>query len=254
MRRLEAVPGALRGTMAAMIQALPARVWDQALAPLRKVQTGKEPNGQWMHRMADYGASASTDVLHQKLVSRWRYPEDLVLKEREPQGLLSGLAPQRRGESDAERMMLLDQITYLPDGILTKVDRAAMQVSLETRAPLLDHRVVEFAGRLPMSMKLHNNKSKWALRRVLYRYVPVELIERPKMGFEVPVGIWLRGPLRDWAEDLLQPHRLKNSDLLNVELVRRTWREHLSGRFNWGLPLWNVLMFLSWQRTAMRSS
>ncbi|MEO9968586.1 MAG: asparagine synthase (glutamine-hydrolyzing) [Roseibium sp.] len=253
MRRLEAVPGALRGTMAAMIQALPARVWDQALAPLRKVQTGKEPNGQWMHRMADYGASASTDVLHQKLVSRWRSPEGLVPEEREPQCLLSGQAPQRRGESDAERMMLLDQITYLPDGILTKVDRAAMHVSLETRAPLLDHRVVEFAGRLPMSMKLHNNKSKWALRRVLYRYVPVELIERPKMGFEVPVGIWLRGPLRDWAEDLLQPHRLKDSDLLNVELVRRTWREHLSGRFNWGLPLWTVLMFLSWQRAAMRS-
>ncbi|MCZ4368502.1 asparagine synthase (glutamine-hydrolyzing) [Sulfitobacter dubius] len=248
MRQLGVVPKPLRGALGAATQAIPARFWDQALAPLRRVPVGKEPNGQWTHRMADYVSSTSIEDLHQKLVSRWRRPEDLVPEGREPQCFLNGLAPPTQDESAAERMMLLDQLTYLPDGILTKVDRAAMHVSLETRAPLLDHRVVEFAGRLPMSMKLRDNKSKWALRQVLYRYVPAALIERPKMGFEVPVGIWLRGPLRDWAEDLLSVSRLHDSGYLDVNLVRQTWAEHLSGRFNFGLQLWNILMFLSWQR------
>jgi asparagine synthase (glutamine-hydrolysing) len=207
-----------------------------------------------MHRMADYAASQSPDDLHRKLVSRWRQPERVVLNGTEPPGLLGALAPPRAGESDAERMMLLDTLTYLPDDILAKVDRAAMHVSLETRAPLLDHRVVEFAGRLPMSMKLHDGKSKWALRQVLYRYVPADLIERPKMGFEVPVGLWLRGPLRDWAEDLLNPARLQAGGFLNAALVRRTWDEHQSARFNWGLPLWNVLMFLAWQNSQRPGS
>lgn len=248
MRRLAAVPTPLRGAMAATARAIPERFWDQALAPLRKVPAGKEPNGQWMHRMADYVASTSIEDLHQKLVSRWRNPEDIVPGGREPPSLLDRFAPARRGESDAERMMVLDQLTYLPDGILTKVDRASMHVSLETRAPLLDHQVIEFSGRLPMAMKLNGNMSKWALRQVLYRYVPADLIERPKMGFEVPVGIWLRGPLRDWAEDLLAPQRLRESGFLDVSAVRQAWDAHLSGRFNWGLHLWNILMFLSWQR------
>ena len=121
-----------------------------------------------------------------------------------------------------------------------------MRVSLECRAPFLDHRVVEFAGRLPDGMKCREGKSKWALRQVLYRYVPASLIERPKMGVEVPVGIWLRGPLRDWAEALLDPRRLEQEGYLNPTLLRRTWAEHLSGRFNWGLQLWNALMFQAW--------
>ena len=248
MRHLERVPQLFRGAAAGAARAVPAGIWDKALAPLRKVAVGKEPNGQWMHRIADYTASGSIEELHHKLVSRWRWPEEVVNDGREPHSLLAGLEPPRRSESDAERMMLLDQLTYLPDGILTKVDRAAMHVSLETRAPLLDHRVVAFAGSLPLEMKLRGATSKWALRQVLYRYVPAELIERPKMGFEVPVGVWLRGPLRDWAEDLLAPHRVKDSGLLDAGLVRRTWQEHLSGRFNWGLQLWNVLMLLAWQR------
>ena len=248
MRRLEGVPKLFRGAAAGAARAVPVGVWDRALAPLRRVAVGKEPNGQWMHRMADYATSGSIEELHHKLVSRWRWPEEVVNCGHEPQSLLAGLLPPRRGESDAERMMLLDQLTYLPDGILTKVDRAAMHVSLETRAPLLDHRVVAFAGSLPLEMKLRGATSKWALRQVLYRYVPADLIERPKMGFEVPVGIWLRGPLRDWAEDLLAPHRVRDSGLLDAGLVRRTWQEHLSGRFNWGLQLWNVLMLLAWQR------
>ncbi|MFG6665198.1 asparagine synthase (glutamine-hydrolyzing) [Sulfitobacter sp. 916] len=254
MRRLNGVPRTFLSAASAAAQAIPTSVWDKMLAPLREVPAGKEPNGQWMHRMADYVASGSLEDLHQQLVSRWRRPEEVVPHGKEPPSLLRTLAPPRGGESDAERMMLLDLISTLPDGILTKVDRAAMHVSLETRAPLLDHRVVEFAGRLPMSMKLQSNQSKWALRQVLYRYVPAELIERPKMGFEVPVGIWLRGPLREWAEDLLQPRHLSNSGFLNVHMVRQTWAEHLSGRFNWGLQLWHVLMFLAWQNSTSHVS
>ena len=253
-RRLDAVPGPVRTAAAGLAAMIPAGLWDMALAPLRKVPVGKEPNGQWMHRMADYAASPSLDNLHRKLVSRWRDPARVVVGGVEPPSLLGTLAPPRAGETDAERMMLLDTLTYLPDDILAKVDRAAMHVSLETRAPLLDHRVVEFAGRLPMSMKLRDGKSKWALRQVLYRYVPADLIERPKMGFEVPVGLWLRGPLRDWAEDLLSPSRLEDGGFLNAALVRKTWAEHQSARFNWGLPLWNVLMFLAWQNNQRSGS
>jgi asparagine synthase (glutamine-hydrolysing) len=250
MQRLAGVPVPLRRAVAGAAGVLPAGLWDTALAPLRKVAAGKEPNGQWVRRMADYAASGSLDQLHRKLVSRWRQPESVVVNGVEPPSLLGTLAPPRGSQSDAERMMLLDVLTYLPDDILTKVDRAAMHVSLETRAPLLDHRVVEFAGRLPMAMKLRDGKSKWLLRQVLYRYVPADLIERPKMGFEVPVGLWLRGPLRDWAEDLLEPRRLDDGGFLNTALVRQTWAEHLSGRYNWGLPLWNVLMFLAWQNSS----
>jgi len=250
MRRLSGVPMPLRRTVSGVAAAIPAGLWDVVLAPLRKVPVGKEPNGQWVHRMADYVASGSLDQLHRKLVSRWREPERIVLDGTEQPSLLGSLAPPRGSESDAERMMMLDVLTYLPDDILTKVDRAAMRVSLETRAPLLDHRVVEFAGRLPMAMKLREGKSKWALRQVLYRYVPADLIERPKMGFEVPVGLWLRGPLRDWAADLLDASRLKDGGFLNAALVRQTWDDHLSERFNWGLPLWNILMFQAWHNSA----
>jgi asparagine synthase (glutamine-hydrolysing) len=142
--------------------------------------------------------------------------------------------------------MAVDALTYLPDDILAKVDRAAMAVSLETRMPFLDHRVVGFVWSLPLSMRIPEDKPKWLLRQLLYRYVPREIIDRPKQGFCAPVGEWLRGSLRDWAQALLDPARLRDEGFLDATRVDRMWQQHLSGRMNWQHPLWTVLMFQAW--------
>lgn len=142
--------------------------------------------------------------------------------------------------------MYVDAMTYLPDDILVKVDRAAMAVSLETRAPYLDRRVVEFAARLPLEMKIRGGLGKHILRRVLYKHVPRDLVDRPKMGFGVPVGDWIRGPLRDWAESLLDAHVVRDAGFLNADLVRSVWESHVHGRSDEGYRIWAVLMFQAW--------
>ncbi len=206
--------------------------------------------GEKLHKGAGVMSAGSAAELYRGMVSQWPDPAEVVIGGTEPPTLLSGLQPALQGLSDVERMMALDMLTYLPDDILAKVDRASMAVSLESRVPFLDHRVVEFAWALPMEYKLRreNNSytTKWVLRQVLYRHVPRELIERPKMGFGVPIDSWLRGPLREWAEDLLDESRLKREGYFNPAPIRQKWAEHLSGQRNWQHPLWCVLMFQAW--------
>ena len=245
-RKLQAMPLPLRRATAGMIRAIPAKSLTRALEPVISTPQGKEPIGQRLHRLANYARQPDVEALHRAMVSFWRFPEAAVPGTTAPDSLLADHLPPRGDLGDLERMMQLDMLSYLPDDILTKVDRATMAVALESRAPLLDHRVAEFAWTLPPDMKLRDGQSKWILRQVLYRHVPKELIERPKMGFEVPIGLWLRGGLRDWADALLDPVRLKREAHFDPAVITRLWQQHLSGRFNWGAQLWNVLMLQAW--------
>ena len=180
------------------------------------------------------------------MISNWKKPEELVIGIDSSSSIVSPNKEWGLHENIENAMMALDTTNYLPDDILTKVDRAAMGVSLETRIPFLDHRVVEFAWSLPLEMKVREGQGKWILRQVLYKYVPKELIERPKMGFGMPIGDWLRGPLREWAESHLDDSRLRSEGFFNPAPIRKKWNEHLSGKRNWQYLLWNVLMFQAW--------
>ncbi len=202
--------------------------------------------GQKLHRFADMLAMGEPETMYLSLVSHWKNPSDLVYGAREQPTPLTDPGQRPDLPDFLHRMMYLDTVTYLPDDLLVKLDRASMGVSLEARTPLLDHRVVELGWRIPLSLKLKDGQGKWLLRRVLSRYVPKDLTDRPKMGFGVPIGSWLRGPLRDWAEALLDESRLRQEGFLNPQPIRDKWAEHLSGTRNWQYLLWNVLMFEAW--------
>ena len=198
------------------------------------------------NKLANILSLNTLDDLYLCLFSHWSNPAEIVFMDSEHPTLLNSPQIGLASLDIIQKMMALDTLTYLPDDILVKVDRAAMGVSLETRIPFLDHRVVEFIWGLPLSLKKRNNRSKWILREVLNRYIPKELVERPKMGFGVPIDSWLRGPLRDWAESLLDEARLRQEGFFNPDPIRKNWQEHLSGKRNWQYHLWDVLMFQDW--------
>lgn len=239
--QLSIIPKPVRKLVAKGITSISPTTWTRFAGILPWTSVGDK-----LHKGAGVMSSATVAELYRGLVSSWNDPASLVIDGNEPATLLTGPSPHLSGLSDVERMMALDILTYLPDDILVKVDRAAMGNSLESRVPFLDHRLVEFAWRLPMKYKLQEGQTKWALRQVLYRYVPRELIERPKMGFGFPIDKWLRGPLRDWAEDLLADARLRREGYFHPEQIRKKWEDHLSGKRNWSSHLWAVLMFQAW--------
>lgn len=246
---LSRVPLWARSLAASGIRALSPSAWNSLVGPLQALTSNANrlvSVGDKLHKGAGVLASRRIDDLYLGLVTHWN-PNEVVLNGREPATVLNGRPPALAGLDDVQRMMALDAVTYLPDDILVKVDRAAMGVSLENRVPLLDHRVVEFAWRIPQALKLRDGKSKWILRQVLYRHVPKTLVERPKMGFGVPIDHWLRGPLKSWAEALIAPDRLRREGLFDPAPIQRKWLEHQAGSRNWAYHLWDVLMFQAWR-------
>ena len=243
------IPAPARRGLAAGVSRLSPDTWQRIfdrLGPVLPAKLRQPRAGEKMHKLAGILGAHGREALYYGLLSHWTSPVRVVRDSAEPATILTD--PHRWAEVGGftPRMMYLDMVTYLPDDILTKVDRASMAVSLEARVPLLDHRVVEFAWRLPLSLKVRDGQGKWALRRVLDRYVPRTLTERPKMGFGVPIDHWLRGPLRDWAEALLDENRLRREGFFEPEPIRELWSEHLSGQGNWQYHLWDVLVFQAW--------
>jgi asparagine synthase (glutamine-hydrolysing) len=248
-KSIQWVPRSVRMSAARAICRVPPYRWDglfQRLSPLLPPHLRHNQFGHKVHKIAGILPASSPLCMYLGLVSHWTETESLVLGAHEPETLITraDACPHLPGLS--QQMLFLDAATYLHDDILTKVDRATMAVSLEARVPLLDPRVVEFAWRLPSSLKIRNGRGKWILRRILARYVPPQLTERPKAGFSIPLDTWLRGPLRDWAESLLDAGRLRSEGLLNPRPIRQMWRDLLAGSHAWQHHIWDVLMFQAW--------
>jgi asparagine synthase (glutamine-hydrolysing) len=254
-RRVAWMPYPLRRTLGRALTNTPPAFWHAANGPLNRVLPGHQGVAMLAEKAHRLGLRLSgvrsMDDLYRSLVSEWVQPSRLLRGPdghpvTEPPSLLDDALPDVLDTGGPLRMMYKDTLTYLPDDILCKVDRAAMSVGLETRIPMLDHRVAELAWRMPLSMKIRDGVGKWALRQVLYEHVPRALIERPKAGFGVPIGQWLRGPLRDWAESLLDAQRLEREGYFDSAPIRERWASHLSGRTDSTPALWSVLMFQSW--------
>lgn len=248
--KLRLSPPLLGSAIAASICLLSPQNLNRIIAPLIKVMPRKYRGinvGDKLHKAAPLLKAKTLDELYMSLVSQWQSPELLVRNGSEPRTILGVSQKTTADMSPEAKMMYLDTLSYLPDNILVKVDRAAMGASLETRVPFLDHHVIDAAWSLPMNLKIREGTGKWCLRELLYRRVPKHLIDRPKMGFAVPLPSWLRGPLRDWAESLLNQKRLEEAGIFDPLPIRKKWEEHLSGERNWHYYLWDILMFEAWR-------
>ncbi len=241
------LPSPLRHFIGRSLSVLTPDVWDLFGKNIAKLSEHKERwlnLGNLVSKLADVFEANNGFDLYLNFVTHWPDPASIVINGVEPPTQIT--PPELHFNNTIEQMMVFDSISFLPDDILCKVDRAAMGVSLESRVPMLDHRIVEFAWQLPLEMKIRGGQGKWILRQVLNKYVPRELVERPKMGFSLPIDSWLRGPLRDWAESLLDETRLRQEGYFDPSPIRQKWVEHLSGRKNWQHCLWDVLMFQAW--------
>jgi asparagine synthase (glutamine-hydrolysing) len=250
------IPSFPRRGIARTLRGVPVGVWDGLFSwasPILNRYGRPGMVGDKLHKTAEILDAATPDVLYHMMMSHWKETTSLVPDSRELPTAFTNAQRLTNIPDFNHRMMFADIISYLPDDILVKVDRASMATSLESRVPFLDHRVVEFAWQVPMSMKFRDGQGKWLLRQVLYKYVPRKIVERTKMGFGVPIDAWLRRPLRPWAEALLDERRLREEGFFNPAPIRKKWAEHLSGDHNWHYYLWDVLMFQAWleqQRTS----
>jgi len=254
-RKLQHVPLPLRRFASLSLMALSPDAWDslfETFAPILPRRWRQRVPGYKLHKLASVMSSADAGEMHDRLATHWA-GSDGLLRAAIGEGD-AGPASTGRAKlpSATEQMIFDDTATYLPDDILVKVDRATMAVGLEGRMPLLDHRVAEFAWRLPLVLKVRGSQGKWILRQVLDRYVPRELVERPKFGFGIPLDSWLRGPLQEWAESLLDVRRLRSDGFFNPAPIRRAWELHLSGRRHMEFHLWDVLMFQAWLDNSCR--
>ncbi len=248
-RRIARLPLPLRSAAAALLAYPSPQAWDRLFSFL-PASRRRDVNGRRMHRLSQLMGSRSLAAMYVQLMSKW-LPEDGLVLGVETDFLIGGA--WRPGLDPIDAMRTWDTEVYLPDDLLVKVDRAAMSASLETRAPFLDHRVAEMALALPQRVLVRGGTGKWALRQLLDRHVPRKLIDRPKAGFEVPLGAWLRGPLRSWAESLLDKSMLARQGFLDPHQVHGLWQQHLTGRFDRSLHLWNLLMFQAWLAAQQRS-
>jgi asparagine synthase (glutamine-hydrolysing) len=239
-RVISLVPRDLRRLAANILMSTHPDTWN-ALGEHLPLRFRQSLIGDKLHKLACVIKVNGANQLYRHLISQQHEDQSIVIG-----GIQEASCNFRAGKNLIERMMLEDLIGYLPNDILTKIDRSAMATSLETRVPFLDHKLVEFVLSLPQNMKIRHGQGKWLLRQVLYQHVPQHLIERPKQGFAVPLGSWLRGPLKHWAESLINEERLRREGFLKPEPIRKKWEEHLSGQRNWQYWLWNVLMFQAW--------
>lgn len=248
-RNMRPVPAFFRRSLADGLTSVAPGKWDRLFGAMSGALPARyqlKMPGDRVHKLASMLGSESGQAMYRGLVSNWLHPLDVALDATEPPTVLTEPHRWLGTGKFVQQMMYLDSVSYLPDDILVKVDRASMAVSLESRAPFLDHRIFELAWRIPLSMKVRNGQGKWILRRILDRYVPRSLIERPKMGFGVPIDHWLRGPLKEWAEALISPDRIRREGYFDAAAIRKKWDEHQSGARNWQYPLWAVIMFQAW--------
>lgn len=248
-RRIRATPQPARAFAADVMSKPSPQTWDAVFrlaGPALPDRLRVRNPGTKLHKLAGVLQSTDLEDMYVRLASHWNDPTVLVTGAKEATSSVNDATQWPALTDPVERMMYLDLVTYLPDDILVKIDRASMAVSLEARVPMLDHRLVEFAWRVPLSMKIRDGRGKWILRQLLYRHVPEELIDRPKAGFGLPIGDWLRGPLRDWAETLVSEDRLRRDGYLDPGVVRDVWETHLTRRRNLQDQVWDVLMFQSW--------
>lgn len=250
-------PGCLRSVTSRLLSRISPGSWNKVfslLEPALPKKYGVHLPGHKLYKLGELLGVRDEKELYLYLLSHSMNPASIVLDSQEPSTLITEAIREPVLRDYTQHMMLTDLTNYLPDDILTKIDRASMSVSLEVRVPLLDHRVVEFSWQLPMHMKYRNGQGKWILRELLAKYLPRELVDRPKMGFGIPIDEWLRGPLRDWGEALLDERRLRSEGYFDPEPIRSKWNEHINDKGHWHYYLWNVLMFQSWLETQSASS